>query len=344
MSNETVNTETKPKTREPVPESKTIRVTLPRSLSREQIKAHFGDCEKIVSQRYIYYTGLTYIEFEDIPAAKAAIEKHNEKIWKVIPERSRNRTELEWRVSCRFAPPQKPRTPRVSDVEVVVLHLPLNVTEDDVRRIFEGFEVKNVEIPKVHPSKKNRHVFVTFPSNEVQLRAIKETEGTTVEDVTIKVEARAIRSPRRPIRGRGRFGKRNNVRSRRMGRKGGRPVRPRSKTGAKRDSAPVEPNESVFIQVPRYATHEQVKENLLKNVKDFKLFLRSRRPRGLPPLCFVTFPSVDEAKKYIEEVNETKWNATIQFRDKSRELEWTVRASFARPRAPRGSKAQAGQN
>jgi RNA recognition motif-containing protein len=329
MSAET-KTETKP--REPVPESNTIRVRVPRRLTYEQLRSYFADCGTITRLRYISFRGLAFIQLADVAAAKAAIELHNQKIWKVTPEHAREKKELEWRVDAGFArPPSAKRSaraqggssrPKLSDVEVAVLHIPSVVEEDDIKQIFDGFEIKKIELPKGRNNAKTRHAFVTLASHEAQEKAIKEVNGTTVEDATIVVEARRIGSPRssRPS-------------TRRTPRR--RPIAPK-----KKNTTPADPNESVFIQVPRYTSHEQVKEELLKDFKDFKLFLRSRRFR-LPPLCFVTFGTVEEAKKCIDAVNDKKWKFVPGTPEKGREIEWTVRASFARPRRSRDAKPEA---
>lgn len=334
MSTET-KTETKP--REPVAESNTIRVRVPRRLTYEQIREHFADCGTITRLRYISIRGLAFIQLADVAAAKAAIEAHNQKVWKVTPAHSRDKKELEWRVDADFARPpsgKRPAAPRarnaprskISDVEVAVLHLPLVVEEGDVKQIFEGFEIKKIELPKVRANAKQRHAFVTLPSHEAQEKAIHDVNGTTVEESTIVVEPRRLNAGRPAPRGKGRRG----------------PVRrgpARRPAGAKKDTTPAEPNESVFIQVPRFTTHEQVKEDLLKDFKDFKLFLRSRRFR-FPPLCFVTFGTTEEAKKCIDAVNEKKWKIIPGTPEKGKEVEWTVRASFARPRRAKEAKPE----
>jgi len=331
MSAETPKTETKP--REPVPESDTIRVRVPRRLSQEQLKEYFANCGKIEHLRYRSFRGLAFIQLPDVAAAKAAIELHNGKVWKVIPARSRDKKELEWRVDAGFARPRSnaPRTgAKVSDVEVAVLKLPTVVEESDVKQIFDGFEVKKVELPATRDGAKTRHAFVTLSSHEDQEKAIRDVNGTTVEDSTIVVEPRRLgtRGPAR--RGPARRGPARRGPARRA---------PARRSGPKKPAAPADPNESVFIQVPRFTTHEQVKEDLLKEFKDFKLFLRSRRFR-FPPLCFVTFTTVEEAKKCIAAVNEKKWKFTPGSAEKGREVEWTVRASFARPRRAKEAKPE----
>jgi RNA recognition motif-containing protein len=334
MSAET-KTETKP--REPVPESNTIRVRVPRRLTYEQLRKHFEDCGTITRLRYISIRGLAFIQLADVAAAKAAIELHNGKVWKVTPEHAREKKELEWRVDAGFARPPSgkrpapaqaaPARPKISDVEVAVLHLPAVVEEDDVKQIFDGFEIKKIELPKARTNAKFRHAFVTLASHEAQEKAIRDVNGTTVEESTIVVEARRLNMGRPAPR-------RAAPRRRPAPRRGG------AAAPKKKNTTPAEPNESVFIQVPRYTSHEQVKEELLKEFKDFKLFLRSRRFHA-PPLCFVTFATTEEAKKCIEGINDKKWKFVPGTPDKGKEIEWTVRASFARPRRAKEAKPEA---
>lgn len=330
MSAETPKSETKP--REPVPESNTIRVRVPRRLSYEQIREYFKDCGTITRMRYITRFGTAFIQLADVAAAKAAIERYNQKVWKVVPAHARDQKELEWRIDAGFArpatntkrpaarPSKRPaarrpsrfggrRQNRKSDVEVAVLHLPLVVEEADVKQIFEGFEIVSIDMPDPRKNARDRHAFVKFPSHEVQQKAIAEVNKTTVEESTIIVEPRRVSGERKPAE--------------------------KPKTPA---PAP-QPNESVFIQVPRYTTHEQVKDDLLKDFKDYKLYLRTRLFRR-PPLCFVTFDSVEAAQKCIDSITDKAWKFIPGSADKGKEIDWKVKASFARPRRNKEAKAE----
>jgi len=307
MSTETPKVEQKP--REPVPESETVRARLPHRLTTTQVRELLVDCPPVQRLRYLSMNRMAFITFASIEDAKKAIAKLNGYMWKVTPARSKTGTEIEWRVDVDFARPRKapenkPEAPVVEETEVAALKLPLIVEENDVKQIFEGFNIVKIEMLPVRPKAQFRAAIVKFPDHAEQQRAIKEVNGTTVEESTIIVEARRIMTRGRRSAG----AKKGGAKGAKKGGEGKTPKAGKAPKAPKKETEPrpprkeAEPNESIFIKVPRFTTHEQIRDGLLKDFPEYKLYLRTRKATR-PPVCFVTFNTVEIAKESLAKLD-----------------------------------------
>jgi len=91
-----------------------------------------------------------------------------------------------------------------SERKVAVLKLPMDVTEEEVRKLFEGYAVVSATVRKSRRENvKTRHAFVTFESHEEQEKALEKVNGAALrEGVSVVVEAARIKKTRKNRKGR----------------------------------------------------------------------------------------------------------------------------------------------
>jgi len=154
--------------------------------------------------------------------AKESLDQINGYKWRVVPKGSESGKPMVWTVRARFGrempPPadlkkggereevaakQQPaaeekkeeeKAEEVSKTDVLLLHLPSQVDTENIKQVMEGFSFELVSLKESEEDRDEKEAVVRLESEQEQMRAIHDIDGTKVEDRTIVAMAAPLTS------------------------------------------------------------------------------------------------------------------------------------------------------